>query len=94
MAKAKTNATLERMARFVWVLSTAASRLVVWLSASGRGQKLLPAVVAAKVERLPTAFGMEGGCFVHVHSADGVFGCGFRLFHGHIPFLVVVVTVF
>ena len=82
------------MARFVWVLSTAASRLVGWLSTSGRGQKLLPAVVAAKVERLPTAFGMEGSCFVHVHSADGVFGRGFRFFHGHVPFLVVVVTVF
>jgi hypothetical protein len=90
MAKAKAKARLERMARFVWVLSTAASRLVVWLSTSRRGQKLLPAVVAAKVESLPTAFGMEGGCFVHVHSADGVFGHGFRFFHGHVPFLVVV----
>jgi hypothetical protein len=94
MARAKANARLQRMARFVSVLSTAASRLVVGLGASGRGQKLLPALVAAKVERLPAAFGMEGGRFVHVHSADGVFGRGFRFFHGHVPFMVVVVTVF
>jgi hypothetical protein len=87
---ARANARLERMARFVWVLSTAASRLVVWLSTGGRGQKLLPAGFAAKVERLSIAFGMEGGCFVHGHSADGVFGSGFRFFHGHVPFLVVV----
>ena len=59
-----------------------------------RGQVHLPAVVAAKVERLSIAFGVESGCFVHVHSADGVFGRGFRFFHGHVPFLVVVVTVF
>jgi hypothetical protein len=91
---ARANARLERMARFVWVLSTAASRLVVGLGTSGRGQKLLSAVVAAKVERLSIAFGVESGCFVHVHSADGVFGHGFRFFHGHFPFLVVVVTVF
>jgi hypothetical protein len=47
------------------------------------GQKLLPAVVAAKVERLSIAFCVESGCFVHRHAADGVdshinsgsFGC-------------------
>jgi hypothetical protein len=60
---------------------------------SRRGQKLLPAVVAAKVKRLSIAFGVESGCFVYGHSADGVFGHGFRFFNGHISSLVVVVTV-
>jgi hypothetical protein len=50
-------------------------------------------VVAAKVERLSVAFGMESGCFVYGHSTDGVFGHGFRFFHGHVPFLVVVAFV-
>jgi hypothetical protein len=81
-------AHMERM------LSTAACRLGLWLDTEGCGQKLLPTVVAAKVERLSIAFGVESGCFVHGHSADGVFGRGFRFFHGHVPFLVVVVTVF
>src|ERR1035441_2442863 len=81
-------AHMERM------LSTAAFRLSVRLNTGGRGQKLLPAVVAAKVERLSIAFAVESGCFVHGHSADGVFGHGFRFFHGHVPFSVVVVTFF
>jgi hypothetical protein len=81
-------AHMERM------LSTAASRLSVRLSTGGCGQKLLPTLVAAKVERPSIAFGVESGCFVHGHSADGVFGHGFRFFHGHVPFLVDVVTVF
>jgi hypothetical protein len=76
------------------MLSSAASRLSVRLTTGGRGQKLLPAVVAAKVERLSVAFAVESGCFVHGHSAEGVFGHGFRFFHGHVPSLVVVVTVF
>jgi len=37
---------------FAAFLSTAASRLVLRLRTGWRGQKLLPAVVAAKVERL------------------------------------------
>ena len=79
---------------FATYLSTAASRLVLWLGTGGRGQKLLPAMVAAKVERLSIAFGVESGGFVHVHSADGIFGRGFRFVHGHVPFLVVVVQIF
>jgi hypothetical protein len=75
---------------FSVLLSTAASRLALRLGTGGRGQKLLPAVVAAKVERLPIAFGVESGSFVHGHSADGVFGLGFRFIHGHVSFLVVV----
>jgi hypothetical protein len=67
-------------------LSTAASRLLLRLGTGGRGQKLLPAVVAAKVKRLAIAFGLESGCFVHGHSADGVFGFGFRFVHGQISF--------
>jgi hypothetical protein len=62
---------------FAAFLSTAASRLVLRLSTGGRGQKLLPTVVAAKVERLSIAFGVKSGCFVHGHSADKVFGHGF-----------------
>lgn len=56
------------------VLSAAASRLTLGLGAGGRGQKLLPAVVAAKVERLSIALRLKSGGFVHGHSADGVFG--------------------
>src|ERR1017187_9677791 len=108
-ARAKTNTRLEQTTRcvFVWFfifcriprfpttcfLSTAAPRLALRLSAGGHGQKLLATVVAAKVERLPIAFGVDGACFIHGHAADGVFGHGFRLFHGHLPFFVVVVTV-
>ena len=49
-------------------------------------------MVAAKVKLLSITFGGESGCFVHSHSADGVFGHGFRFFHGHVPFFVVVTT--
>jgi uncharacterized protein (DUF952 family) len=52
----------------------------------------LPAVVAAKVKHLSIAFSVESGGFIHGHSADGVFGHGFRFFHGHVSFLVVVVV--
>jgi hypothetical protein len=59
------------------VFFTAASRLCLRLGTGGRGQKLLPTVVAAKVERLSIAFDVEGVRFIHGHSADGVFGHGF-----------------
>jgi hypothetical protein len=49
-------------------------------------------MVAAKVERLSIAFGVERGCFIHGHAADGVFGHGFRFFHGHVPFHKQVVN--
>ena len=70
---------------------TTAARLFLGLRACGRGQKLLPAVVAAKVKRLSIAFGVESGGFVHGHSADGVFGHRLGFFHGHVSFLVVVI---
>ncbi|MPN51199.1 hypothetical protein SDC9_198841 [bioreactor metagenome] len=76
------------------VLSTAAARLALRLGTGGGGQKLLSAVVAAKVEHLSIALGVESGGFVHGHSADGVFGHGFRFFHGHVSFSVNGVTVF
>src|SRR5680860_95123 len=79
---------------FAACLSTAASRLILGLRPAGRGQKLLPTVVAAKVERLSIAFGVESGCFVHGHSADGIFGHGFQFVHDHVSFLVVVVRIF
>jgi hypothetical protein len=47
-------------------------------------------VLAAKVERLAIAYGLESGCFVHGHAADGVFGRGFRCIHGHVPFLLLL----
>jgi hypothetical protein len=62
---------------FAAFLSTTASRLALRFGTGGRGQKLLPTLVAAKVERLSIAFGVESGRFVHGHSADGVFGHGF-----------------
>src|ERR1019366_1583533 len=75
-----------------WLLSTAASRFSLRLGTGGRGQKLLPTMVAAKVERLSIAFGAESGCFVYGHSTDGIFSYGFRFFHERVSFLVVVVT--
>jgi hypothetical protein len=83
-------AAAESTPAFAAFLSTATSRLALRLSTGGRGQKLLPTVVAAKVEGLSIAFGVENGCFVQGHSADGVFSHGFRFFHGHVPFLVVL----
>jgi hypothetical protein len=56
------------------LFSATASRLALWLGTGGRGQKLLPAVVTAKIRRLSITFGVKRGCFVHGHSADGVFG--------------------
>ena len=76
------------------LLSTAACGLIIRLRTGWRRQKLLPTVVAAKVERLSIAFGVESGGFVHSHSADGILGHGFRFFHGHVSFLVIVITVF
>ena len=73
--------------RSAQVLSTAPTRLALRLGTGGQGQKLLPTVVAAKVEGLSITFGAESRCFVHGHSADGVFGHGLRFFHGHVSFL-------
>ena len=74
------------------MLSTTAARLFLGVYAVGHGQKLLPAVIAAKVERLFIAVGLESRGFVHGHSADGAFGHGFRFFHGFVSFLVVVIA--
>src|ERR1019366_6963339 len=71
-------------------LSTAAPRLDLRLSTGGRGQKRLATMVAAKIKRLSIAFGVDGGCSIHGHAADGGFGHGVRLFHGHFPFSVVI----
>ena len=49
----------------------------------GPGQKLLSTAVAAKVELLSIAFGMESGCLIYAHPADRVLG-QFRCFHDHI----------
>jgi hypothetical protein len=76
------------------LLSTTASGFSLRPGTGGRGQELFQAVAAAKVERLSIAFSVQGGGFVHGHSADGVFGHGFRFFHGHVSFSVNGVTVF
>jgi hypothetical protein len=76
--------------RFAGALSTAASRLFLGLSGDGLREEFLPALVAAKVERLSITFGVESGYFVHSHSADGVFGHGFSFIHGQVPLLGVV----
>ena len=75
-----------------WMLITAAVRLFRGLRTGGRGQKLLPTVVAAKVERFSIAFSVESRGFVHGHSADGIFRHGFRFIHGRVSFLVVVIA--
>jgi hypothetical protein len=59
------------------MLSTAASSLSLKRRTGLRGQKLLPAVIAAEVERLSIAFDVESGCFIHGHPANRVFGHGF-----------------
>src|SRR5664279_2948793 len=68
-------------------LSTAAPRLALRLGTGGSRQELLATVVTTKVERLSTAFGVDGGCFIYGHAADRVFGHGVRLFHGSLSFL-------
>jgi hypothetical protein len=65
---------------------TAATILVRWLCTGGCDKKLLPTVVAAEVELLSIAFGVESGCFVNGHPADGVFGHGIRFIHWLCPF--------
>ena len=57
-----------------WKLSTTAAQLFLGLRSSRCGQERLPAVIAAKGERLSIAFGVERGGFVHGHSADRVLG--------------------
>ena len=51
-----------------------ALRFLFVLRSGRRRQELLPTVVAAKIRHLSSAFCVESGCFVHCHSADGVFG--------------------
>ena len=70
--------------------ATAAPRFGPRLGTGGRGQELLPTLVAAKVEGLSITFSVKSSCFVHGHPADGILGHGFRFFHGHAPFLVVL----
>jgi hypothetical protein len=63
-------------------LSAAASSFVLRLRTGGRSQKLFAAVFSAEIKRLSIAFGVDSGCFIHGHSADGVFGRGFHGIHG------------
>jgi hypothetical protein len=68
--------------------AAAATGLVVRLGNVGRGQEFFPALLAAKVGGFSIAFGVEGGGGIHGHSADGVFGFGFRRIHDDVSFLV------
>ena len=79
MASARANA------KNVRILTTAASTCSP-ASCWRRGQELLTTVVAAKIECLPVAFGVESSRFVYGHSTDGVFDRGFRLIHGRVSF--------
>jgi hypothetical protein len=75
------------------VLPTAASRLALRLGTGRQGQKFLPAVIAAKVERLPLAFDVESGRFVYGHTADGSLVTDFDSFMVSFFLGVIVVTV-
>ncbi len=57
-----------------WASSTGAAGLANGIGLGGRGQELLPALLAAKVEGLAFTFGLERGGGVHGHAADGVLG--------------------
>lgn len=72
--------------------TTAASGRFLWCGAGRGGQELRPAGLAAEIECLPIALGVESGGFVHVHAADGV-GRGVRCLHGGSSFAVDVAAV-
>ncbi len=55
----------------------AAARIVSTSCGLALGQKLFPAMLAAKVKCLSVAFGAESRSFVHRHSANWVFGHDF-----------------
>lgn len=59
------------------MLTAATAGLDFDLGAGGFGDKLLPTVVAAKIERLSIAFGVKSSCLVDTHSTDGIFRRGF-----------------
>jgi hypothetical protein len=86
-------ASVEITAPFAAFLSTSPSRLALPVSTGRRKRNLLPTPIAAEAERLHIALALGRDCFAHGHSADGIFGHGFRFFRGHVPFLVVVVHV-
>jgi len=67
-------------------LSTAAAGLALRLGPDWRGEKMLSAVLAAKVELRSIAFGVKRGIGIHGHSADRVLGHGCRGSHGLCPF--------
>jgi hypothetical protein len=72
--------------------TAAATGLVVRLGIVGRRQEFFPTVLAAKVEGFSIAFGVEGGGGIHGHSADGVFGFGFRRIHDAVSFVFAVIA--
>jgi len=76
---------------FVEFSSTTTSGLFLRFGAGGRSEKLLSAVLTAKVVRLAIALSAESGCFVDGHSANRVFGYGFRVLHGRTPLLMLIV---
>jgi hypothetical protein len=73
--------------------TAAATGITLRLSTGGGGQKLLPTVFAAKVERLSIALGVDRSRFINRHAADGIFDFGFRIVHSQVPLLMVIVTI-
>jgi hypothetical protein len=72
--------------------TAAATGLVVRLGLVRRRQEFIPAVLAAKVEGFSIAFGVKGGGGIHGHSADEVFGFGFRRIHDAVSFVLFLVV--
>lgn len=65
---------------------TKAQRFFGRLRFRRRRQKFLPAVSAAKIERLSIVLSAESGGFVHGHAADGIVGVS-RSGFGHLLLL-------
>ncbi len=74
-------------------LFTAATEFFIRLGISGSGQEFLPAVLAAEVEHFSIALGVDRSRFINGHATDGVFGFGFRIVHGQVRLLIVIVTI-
>lgn len=86
-ASASTNDSIGRRMLFP-VASRGTLRI---FTGAGRRNPLM-AVVVANVERCSMAIGIERGSLARGHSAHAFFGHRFRLLHGHIDFLVVVIV--
>lgn len=75
------------LAKVRLILAATRSPLRLGLCLRRCGQKLLPTVVAAEIECLASAFGMQSCGLIYGHSANGVLGDCFRIFHSSVTFL-------